>query len=188
LRREVGSKDEILENLGEVEVPRIKPYFVDSVEHILFRRRREQFVKMVKKAGGDINTISSRRVGDGLLNFFPDAKLTIDTTKGGSFELRAIKNIDLTILKAEFGVAENGAVWINWNENYPRALLTLSKNLAILLRKERILDNMAQAYENIEWEMVSYGVFLSGPSKTADIEQSLVIGAHGAMTTRIFLY
>jgi L-lactate dehydrogenase complex protein LldG len=66
-------------------------------------------------------------------------------------------------------------------------LLTLAENLAVVLPVENILPTMHEAYERIDLAKTSYALFMAGPSKTADIEQSLVIGAHGAMGMKVFL-
>jgi len=90
-----------------------------------------------------------------------------------------LKSLDLAIVKGEFAVAENGAVWIKNGNNKHRALYFIANNIVIIVSKDDIVNNMHEAYERIEFENAGYGVFISGPSKTADIEQSLVIGAHG---------
>ena len=91
----------------------------------------------------------------------------------------ALENVDLAIIEAEFGVAENGAVWVKNSNNRHRALYFLATQLLIIVDKNNIVDTMHEAYERIEFNQSGYGTFISGPSKTADIEQSLVIGAHG---------
>jgi L-lactate dehydrogenase complex protein LldG len=91
----------------------------------------------------------------------------------------------LLIIQAKFGVAENGAVWIE--TNFPRELITLSQYIAIKLSKDNIVSNMHQAYDMIDSSNLAFGMFLSGPSKTADIEQALVIGAHGALGLKCFI-
>jgi len=87
---------------------------------------------------------------------------------------------DYYIVEAEFGVAENGAVWID--EKYYNDKLFLSEKVAAKLKKENIVKDMNEAMKLIK----SAGIFISGPSKTADIESFLVYGAHGPMKFDIF--
>jgi L-lactate dehydrogenase complex protein LldG len=74
------------------------------------------------------------------------------------------------VTEAKFGVAENGAVWV---ENYEKDLF-LNEKVAVKMPKT-IISTMHKAVEMIE----NPGVFVSGPSKTADVESFLVFGAHG---------
>jgi L-lactate dehydrogenase complex protein LldG len=87
---------------------------------------------------------------------------------------------------SSLGVAENGALWCTGLDK-ERAKLFSCNDLIISISKSSIVSNMHQAYETIDFNTIDYGVFISGPSKTADIEQSLVIGAHGAMGLHIIL-
>ncbi|WP_316803787.1 lactate utilization protein C [Pedobacter nototheniae] len=98
-----------------------------------------------------------------------------------------LENIDLAILKAHFGVSENGALWLTEELLMHRVLPFITQHLILVLNENEIVTSMNQAYEKIGTKDYNYGVFISGPSKTADIEQSLVIGAHGARSLEIFL-
>ncbi len=97
-----------------------------------------------------------------------------------------LSKLDYAIVEAKFGVAENGAVWINEEGNINRAIYTIVNHLIVVLKGE-IVPTMLEAYELIEDEDFNYALFISGPSKTADIEQTLVIGAHGAKRTTVVL-
>ena len=97
-----------------------------------------------------------------------------------------LETIELAILRAEFGVAENGAIWISDNHLPHRALPFITQNLAFVIPRKSIVGNMHDAYKILA-DTTGWGCFISGPSKTADIEQSLVIGAHGARSLVVFL-
>ena len=104
----------------------------------------------------------------------------------------SLENIDLAVLRAHFGVAENGACWITEDLMIERALPFITQHLALVIRKKDIVAHMHEAYERIavlESAGTSYGfaTFIAGPSKTADIEQSLVLGAHGPRSMTVFL-
>jgi L-lactate dehydrogenase complex protein LldG len=105
-------------------------------------------------------------------------------------EAAAYRDVQVLIVAAEFGVAENAAVWIDESLVPVRAGLFLTQHLVVLLSCAQIVPHMHQAYARLGARVgqQGYGLFLSGPSKTADIEQALVVGAHGPRSLSVVLF
>jgi L-lactate dehydrogenase complex protein LldG len=97
----------------------------------------------------------------------------------------AIDGIDVAVVKADLAVAENGAVWLRGDSVRHRALFFLVTHLVAVVETSALVRDMHEAYERVA--MQRFGVFVSGPSKTADIEQALVLGAHGPVTMTVYL-
>lgn len=91
----------------------------------------------------------------------------------------ALASLDLFVCESPLGVAENGAVWIATSDGARRAALFLAARVVIVVAADAIVADLHDAYARIDVRAHSFGAFVAGPSKTADIEQSLVIGAHG---------
>ncbi len=83
------------------------------------------------------------------------------------------------MLPGAFGVAENGAIWVTSAGVRHRAIYIIVQHLVLVIPASEIVDTMHDAYARIDPAKTDWGAFISGPSKTADIEQSLVVGAHG---------
>ncbi|MBT1701698.1 LutC/YkgG family protein [Chryseosolibacter indicus] len=97
------------------------------------------------------------------------------------------KHIQIAILEGKFGVAENGAVWLTENAMLDRALPFICENLILIVPAIKIVPTLHEAYYLTDAEQYNFGTFIAGPSKTADIEQSLVLGAHGPKSLTVFL-
>ena len=91
----------------------------------------------------------------------------------------ALAAIDVAVVPGHMAVAENGAVWVSGRDLRQRAVCFLTQRLILVVPRAALVHNMHEAYARLRFDEPGYGVFVSGPSKTADIEQSLVIGAHG---------
>ncbi|MWB94032.1 lactate utilization protein B/C [Flavobacterium sp. GA093] len=98
-----------------------------------------------------------------------------------------LQNVELAIIRSHFGVAENSALWVTDAILGQRVAPFIAQYLAIFVNKKDILATMQQAYKRIGNQEYGFGTFIAGPSKTADIEQSLVLGAHGARGLIVFL-
>ena len=96
--------------------------------------------------------------------------------------------LDLFVCEGSLGVVENGAIWVGESQMIHRAAPFLTQHLALVLDKRALVGTMHDAYDRIEIDEEGFGIFIAGPSKTADIEQALVIGAHGPRSLTVVLY
>lgn len=99
-----------------------------------------------------------------------------------------LEKIGAAVVEGRFGVSENGAVWFDETDFPNRLIPFITEQLIIVLNAGNIVRDMHEAYQKIDLKDTGFGVFISGPSKTADIEQSLVYGAHGAKKLCVLLY
>ncbi|KAA5539913.1 hypothetical protein FYK55_23005 [Roseiconus nitratireducens] len=144
------------------------------------------FVDAAPQAEEVLRQIPVFREAKRVVSVFPEAVPGTMSTDGID-DPHAFATIDWMIARGEFMVAENGAIWIDGNTLPHRVLLFIAQYLAIIVSQSQIVSNMHQAYDRIENYDGRYGVFVSGPSKTADIEQSLVLGAHGCRKLQVII-
>lgn len=110
-----------------------------------------------------------------------------------TFDLSAIQDphdlerVDYAVLRGHFCVAENGAIWVTDDTLKHRVLYFIPQHISLVVPASQIVHNMHEAYQRISIGTHKFAGFISGPSKTADIEQSLVIGAHGARSLTVYL-
>jgi L-lactate dehydrogenase complex protein LldG len=182
------SKELILKNIKENNI--VTSVNLPSYDNfgIKFDNKFEKFSTMLESVGGKALVINKEDLDKTIKELYPDEKQissNVDYCTVGNFiandcdDAHDLKDIDLAVVEGNFAVAENGAIWMKDEGNRHRSLYFIAQNIIIVIDEKEIINNMHEAYERINFETEGYGVFISGPSKTADIEQSLVIGAHG---------
>ena len=155
----------------------------------------QQFIKMTQSSGGKI--VRLKKDGDlnaAIAEAYPDAKVIASNIPGIKAdrnpdlvaEAQDLNGTDVGVIRGEVGVAENACIWIPQTMK-EKAICFISENLVILLDEASIVDNMHEAYARIKMTDYGFGTFISGPSKTADIEQALVMGAQAARSVTVFL-
>ena len=169
---------------------------LSGIQAITYPEPLVQFVKMSEMVGGQVIEVDAGRDINTLIReLYPDAKeiasnlpeVTIATRNPDTVgRARDLNGTDVGVIRGMFGVAENGCIWIP-QQMKEKAVCFISENLVILLKKSEIVNNMHEAYKRIEFNDYGYGTFISGPSKTADIAQVLVMGAQAARSVTIFL-
>ena len=159
----------------------------------------EQYAASLKGVGGTcLRAVDLPAAAAALaeLPVYREAKRVLALVPGvgqGNVDLAALpdphllEGLDVAILPGELAVAENGAVWVDASRLHHRAAFVITQHLVLVVNAGDVVHDMHQAYARLEGQPVAYGLFISGPSKTADIEQALVIGAQGARSCTVML-
>ena len=192
----MSSKEDILKRLRENVREKYDMPSLDDINAVNYPDPLEQFMKMSESVGGRVLLVGRDHDVNVLIRkLFPDAKeiasnlpeICINTrTPDTVAEASDLNGTDIGIVRGMFGVAENGCVWVP-QQMKERAVCFISEHLVILLPKSEIVNNMHEAYRQIEFNDYGYGTFISGPSKTADIAQVLVMGAQAARSVTVLL-
>jgi L-lactate dehydrogenase complex protein LldG len=192
------SRDEILSAIRQ-HLPEASPLPDLDGPWIEYPDPISQFASVLEVIGGRCIRVPNREAINAELAAMPvcvSAKQTVSTVPGiGSATVdldaiddpHALEAVDFAILPGQFGVAENAAVWVSDDALKHRVIYFLCQHLALVIRAEDVIHNMHQAYQRLTFAGPRFGVFIAGPSKTADIEQSLVIGAHGPRSMTVFV-
>ena len=192
----MSSKEDILKKYRSNIREQFDMPDLSDIQAITYPDPLLQFMNMTKSVGGNaIEVEYGRDVNELIRELFPDAKeiasnlpeITIATRNPDEVgRARDLNGTDVGIIRGEFGVAENACVWIP-QQMKEKAVMFIAENLVILLAKSQIVNNMHEAYKRINFNDYGYGTFISGPSKTADIAQVLVMGAQAARSATVLL-
>ena len=194
----MSNKDDILKRYRANVREKFDMPDLSDIKAITYPDPLVQYITMTESVGGHVIEVKEGQDINKLIkDLYPDAKeiasnlpeITIATRNPDEVgRARDLNGTDVGIIRGKFGVAENACVWIPQTMK-EKAICFISENLVILLPKSQIVNNMHEAYKRIEFDKSydGYGTFISGPSKTADIAQVLVMGAQAARSATILL-
>lgn len=191
-----NSKQYILDSLRRHTTERY-PMPDLNIDHTIYLNKLQQFLDISAGVGGRAELLQEgETIDQAIRRLYPDAqRIACNLPEVGVATFNPddidtpdeLNGTDLVIMKGKFGVCENGAVYYEQSYRH-RAIYFISEAMLILLDKRELVDTMHEAYQRIPAEHTAeYRGFISGPSKTADIEQALVKGAHGAKETIVLL-
>ena len=193
----MSAREKILQAIAANKPATVNLPEINSVHITNYAEPVVKFIATLESIGGKVYELSgisqlesriNEEVGKGNLIINTIDGLTVRVTGiGNSKPAVELEPVYTTYLRGALGVAENGAVWISESQMKNRLLPFICQHLVIVLEKAKIVSTMQHAYATINTFEEGFGVFLAGPSKTADIEQALVIGAHGARSLTVLL-
>ncbi len=180
-----ASRESILRRLRETRVPRHHPAAA-AWSPLRYADPLGEFEQRLEVAGGSCVEIAGRdelAAALGALAPFRDAEkiaspLPEILSTWDAADPRGWAELDFAVLEGQLAVAESGAVWVAPSDS-ERSACFLAEHLALVVRRDSLVHNLHEAYAVLDPSRSAFGCFIAGPSKTADIEQALVIGAHG---------
>lgn len=155
------------------------------------------FQTVLESIGGKVVYMGKdENVAEKVAALFPEAKRVVSSIASverfflavhKNTQQHSLQDVDVAIIEAQFGVGENGAVWVTEEDLKIRVLPFICEHLVAVIDAKTIVPTLHEAYERVCTANYGFGVFIAGPSKTADIEQLLVLGAHGPKSMTVLV-
>jgi L-lactate dehydrogenase complex protein LldG len=193
----VSARDEILKALRAAAPAPTPLPDIARLDAVRYPDVRERFAKSVVEVGGRcIFVEGALEDALGAIPEYASARKVVSLVPGvgktnvglaSVSDPHELHDVDFCVLQAEVGVAENGACWLVHHGGANRAVAFLTQHLAVVVRADALVHNLHEAYARVAIPSPGFAMWLSGPSKTADIEQALVIGAHGARSCTVLV-
>ncbi len=183
------AKDKIIAAIRAVK-PESDPTLEIKINGLTFADKRKQFIEVLNSIGGVVSIKDSiQALEEKIAEFISPNKIVINGfhPMESEYSKANLYEVDVAIIKGGTAVAENGAIWVTEKNMVDRMLPFSCQQLVIVIEEKNIVNNLHEAYDVINISEDGYGVFIAGPSKTADIEQSLVIGAHGPVALQVLI-
>ncbi|HEU0203055.1 MAG TPA: LUD domain-containing protein [Burkholderiaceae bacterium] len=189
----MSSREEILARVRRNQPTGLPPPEVPKFPHAM-ASLAASFKSSLERMGGTVMDVPATADLDALIREkFPDAKVICSATS----EVRGtrpiaqvskpaeVEDVDVGIVRARFGVAETGSVWLSEQEFVVNALGFLSQHLVVLLDMGSLVTDLHEAYQDRGFFEARYAILLTGPSATADIEGVLIRGAQGVRSLTV---
>lgn len=162
---------------ASVEIKIVKSY-KDAIADIL-KIAKATDAKMIAGVGAD----ECEELADVCVEVNKSFKVYTD-----KFDIVKNKNeLDIGITLGEFGVGETGSICVD-NYAYEARIASMLPLINIIfMPKNYIVNNMQDAFDvlaKVFWK--GYSGFVTGPSRTSDIERVLTLGVHGP--SRVILF
>lgn len=190
------SKEKILQRCRKNPVKKFDMPDLTKLDPLTYDDTKKAFLDMCATVGTKVIELE---MGDDLDQVirreFPDARkiasnlpdVTIANINPDAVQdPKELDGTDVGVIPAAFGVAENGCIWVP-QTMVQKAVCFISENLVVVMHRDAVVNNMHDAYKHIVFNDYGFGTFMSGPSKTADIAQVLVVGAQAARSLTLIL-
>jgi L-lactate dehydrogenase complex protein LldG len=182
----------VLKNQPQISpLPDISMFKGDNTDKV------QKYIDVFKTIGGSAHLVDDLADVKAMINEHFDVTKRVVTSLpelSDRFELlsttsdpHTYEDVELAVINGHFSVAENGAVWLTDELMGQRIIPYICQHLAVVISAESIVPTLHEAYEKIGTGEYGFGGFIGGPSKTADIEQALVLGAHGPLSMTVFI-
>ena len=167
---------------------------LSEIRPVAYQDRLTRFMEVTARVGGVAYMLEDRDVNQVIGELYPDARIWASNLPYVQAHINPddvdlpsdMEKVDVGVVEGQIAVAENGCIWVPQTMK-ERAVCFISEHLVIIIDKESIVDNMHEAYRKTAKDDYGYGCFISGPSKTADIAQALVMGAQAARGVTVLI-
>ncbi len=126
---------------------------------------------------------------DAVAAYFPGELAQLRLEAG--YDKHALEGCDAGLTECEALVAQTGSVCVTTRSSGGRALSVLPPHHVVIASRAQMVPDLAAAYERLAEKYAgnypSFISFISGPSRTGDIERILVLGAHGPKKLTVLL-